>query len=162
MALPLLLPIAQGLISIAPSIAKWFGGDNAEDAAKEVIGIAQDITGINNPKDAVNEIIKDESLRVQFLQTLENNRTRIEMSIIEDKQNARREHKSSFMPAMLSVALTLIIAAIVYCLFVMEPPEGSREVLYMLLGGAVREWSGSMQYWFGTTRSSQEKTRMIG
>lgn len=79
----------------------------------------------------------------------------------DDKKNARKEHKHSFMPAVLSVGLSLTIAGIVYMLFYLEPPEGSREVLFMLLGVVVKEWGGSMQYWFGTTRSSSEKTRLL-
>lgn len=83
---------------------------------------------------------------------------RIESS---DKKNARKEHKDSFMPAVLSVGLTLTIGLIVYMLFYIEPPQGAREVLFMLLGVIVKEWGGSMQYWFGTTNSSQKKTNLL-
>lgn len=79
----------------------------------------------------------------------------------DDKKNARSEHKHSNMPGILSIGLSLTIVAIVYMLFYIEPPEGAREVLFMLLGVVVKEWGGSMQYWFGTTRSSSEKTRLL-
>jgi len=79
----------------------------------------------------------------------------------DDKKNARAEHKASYMPAMLSLLLTAFIAGIVWLLFYVEMPEGSKEVLFMLLGIVVKEWGGSMQYYFGTTRSSQEKTRLL-
>lgn len=79
----------------------------------------------------------------------------------DDKKNARLEHKLSSMPAVLSLMLTVFIAAIVYLLFYVTMPEGSKEVLFMLLGIVVKEWGGSMQYWFGTTRSSSEKTNLL-
>lgn len=79
----------------------------------------------------------------------------------DDKKNARLEHKLSSMPAVLSLMLTVFIAAIVYLLFYVTMPEGSKEVLFMLLGIVVKEWGGSMQYWFGTTRSSSEKTKLL-
>ncbi len=79
----------------------------------------------------------------------------------DDKKNARLEHKLSSMPSILSFLLTAFIAAIVYLLFYVTMPEGSKEVLFMLLGIVVKEWGGSMQYWFGTTRSSSEKTKLL-
>lgn len=79
----------------------------------------------------------------------------------DDKKNARAEHKLSLMPAMLSLLLTCFIAGIVFLLFYVEMPEGSKEVLFMLLGIVVKEWGGAMQYWFGTTRGSEEKTRLL-
>lgn len=79
----------------------------------------------------------------------------------DDKKNARAEHKLSLMPAMLSLLLTCFIAGIVWMLFYVEMPEGSKEVLFMLLGIVVKEWGGAMQYWFGTTRGSEEKTRLM-
>jgi K+-sensing histidine kinase KdpD len=79
----------------------------------------------------------------------------------DDKKNARSEHKLSNMPALLSLLLTAFIAGIVFLLFYVEMPEGSKEVLFMLLGIVVKEWGGSMQYYFGTTRGSEEKTRLL-
>ena len=79
----------------------------------------------------------------------------------DDKKNARSEHKLSLMPAMLSLLLTCFIAGIVFLLFYVEMPEGSKEVLFMLLGIVVKEWGGAMQFWFGTTRGSEEKTRLL-
>ena len=79
----------------------------------------------------------------------------------EDKKDARSSFKGSHMPSVLSVGLTLIIGVLLYALFYIEPPEGAREPLLIVLGMIVKEWSNSMHYWFGTTRSSSDKTKMI-
>ena len=79
----------------------------------------------------------------------------------DDKKNARLEHKESSMPAMLSCLLTIFIIAIVYLLFYVTMPDGSKEVLYMILGIILKEWGSSMQYWFGTTRSSADKNKLL-
>lgn len=79
----------------------------------------------------------------------------------DDRKNARMEHKASFMPALLSMMLTLFIIAIVYLLFYVVMPDGSKEVLYMILGIILKEWGSSMQFWFGTTRSSESKNQML-
>jgi hypothetical protein len=82
-------------------------------------------------------------------------------TVADDKKNARMEHKLSIMPSMLSVLLTAFIAAIIYLLFYVQMPDGSKEVLFMMLGIVIKEWGGSMQYWFGTTRGSAEKNTML-
>ncbi len=82
-------------------------------------------------------------------------------TVADDKKNARMEHKLSIMPAMLSILLTAFIAAIVYLLFYVQMPDGSKEVLFMMLGIVIKEWGGSMQYWFGTTRGSEAKTNLL-
>lgn len=61
----------------------------------------------------------------------------------------------------LSMRLTLLIAILVFLLFYVDVPVGSREVLFMLLGVVVKEWGSAMQFWFGTTRSSSDKTRLM-
>ena len=80
---------------------------------------------------------------------------------VKDKGNARVHNKASHMPAILSFMLTIFIVGIVTALFMTEPPAGAREVLFMLLGVVIKEWSNSMHYWYGTTRGSQEKTRLL-
>ena len=80
---------------------------------------------------------------------------------VKDKGNARENISHSNMPAVLSVALTLFVIGIVCALFYTEPPTGAREVLFMLLGVVIKEWSNSMHYWYGTTRSSSEKTKLL-
>lgn len=79
----------------------------------------------------------------------------------DDRKNARMEHKVSFMPELLSMMLTIFIVAIVYLLFYVEMPDGSKEVLYMILGIILKEWGSSMQFWFGTTRSSESKNQLL-
>jgi len=78
-----------------------------------------------------------------------------------DKGDARKNNSDSNMPAILSISLTLFIVGIVCALFLTEPPAGAREVLFMLLGVVIKEWSNSMHYWYGTTRSSSDKNKLI-
>ena len=80
---------------------------------------------------------------------------------LADKGNARDTHKHSQVPAYLSALLSAVIIGIIYLLFYSAPPEGSRDVLFMVLGVVIKEWGGAMQYWFGTTRSSAQKTMMM-
>jgi hypothetical protein len=65
------ISIISGLISIAPSIAKWIGGDKAEETATKIVGIAQAVTGkAGDPQGAVDAIKADPALAMQFQQAL--------------------------------------------------------------------------------------------
>lgn len=87
---------------------------------------------------------------------------REEMALtVDDRKNARQVLAFSAMPQFLSLILTSLIAGIIYLLFYVGVPDTSRDTLILVLGIVIKEWGGSMQYWFGTTRGSQEKSRII-
>lgn len=140
-------PIGSGVGAL---IASEFGTENTPEA------ISNFMVGNPEAKVKLREIELSHKAELQKL-AVEN--TRIELA---DKANARSAHKQSFMPAVLSVVLTALIAVIVSMLFWIDVPAGSREVMFMLLGVVIKEWGSAMQYWFGTTRSSADKTRMMG
>jgi hypothetical protein len=61
------ISIAMGLASVAPSIIRWLGGDKAGDVAQQVVGVAQSLTGKEQPGDAVNALLADPAARQQFI-----------------------------------------------------------------------------------------------
>jgi len=65
MPLPL-LAIAAGLVKVAPMVAGWFGGSDAEDQAEKAVNIAKQITGIDDAQGAVDAIKADPALAMQF------------------------------------------------------------------------------------------------
>ena len=132
--------------SIGSIIASKFGVENKPD---------QIVNAINSDPEAA---IKLRSIELDNKTELEKIAMELARSEIADKQNARKENKHSVMPAVLSGVLSLIIVGIIYMLFYTVVPDGSKDVLFMLLGVVVKEWGGAMQFWFGTTRSSQDKT----
>lgn len=140
-------PIGSGVGAL---IASEFGTENTPDAISDFM--------VGNPESKI-KLKEIELTHKAELQKLAVETTRLELA---DKANARSAHKQSFMPALLSVGLTVLIAVIVSMLFLVDIPTGSREVMFMLLGVVIKEWGSAMQYWFGTTRSSADKTRMLG
>ena len=156
------------LNSVAPTLAAALGGPVAGAATKF---LADKLLGGESAslKDVENAIIGASPKTLSSLKEIDN-QFKIEMEKlgvdvfkleVDDKKNARDNNKNSIMPAILSVSLTLIIGVLLYALFYIEPPEGAREPLLIVLGMVVKEWSNSMHYWFGTTRSSADKTRLL-
>ena len=156
------------LSAIAPTIATALGGPFAGAATKflanKFLGdenapeadLEQFILGAN-PEQLAQIKASDNDFKLQ----MEKIGVDVFKLEVADKGNAREHNKDSNMPAVLSLALTVFIIGIVCALFYMEPPEGARNVLFMLLGVVIKEWSNSMHYWYGTTRGSQEKTRLL-
>lgn len=139
-------PVGAGVGAL---ISSEFGTENTPDAINSFI------TG--NPEAQVKlreiELTHKSQLQKIKLETLQ--------AELSDKANARQAHRQSKMPAYLSFGLTILIGTLVFLLFYVDVPEGSREVLFMLLGVVVKEWGSAMQFWFGTTRSSADKTRLM-
>lgn len=125
--------------------------------------------GTENTPDAINSFMTDNpEVQVKLREIELTHKTKLQQIKLEtlqaelgDKANARQAHHQSKMPACLSIGLTVLIALLVFLLFYVNVPEGSREVLFMLLGVVVKEWGSAMQFWFGTTRSSADKTRLM-
>ena len=139
-------PVGAGVGAL---ISSEFGTENTPDAINRFL--------IGNPEAKVKlkeiELTHKTKLQQIQLETLQ--------AELGDKANARQAHNQSKMPAYLSVGLTVLIALLVFLLFYVDVPAGSREVLFMLLGVVVKEWGSAMQFWFGTTRSSADKTRLM-
>ena len=153
--------LGKTIAGYAPLLGGVVGGP-AGGAIGSVIASA---FGVEDKPDQLAHAIKSDPEAAIKLRKIElDNKTELEKiamelarSEIADKQNARKENKHSVMPAVLSGVLSLIIVGIIYMLFYTVVPEGSKDVLFMLLGVVVKEWGGAMQYWFGTTRSSANK-----
>lgn len=135
--------LSGGLVKDIGSIAEKYFPPNMsqEDKAK----YRQDLQQIANSHQE----------RLQELQNAEMAAT------VEDRKSARLSLTLSSMPQILSFMLTGFIVGIVYLLFYKGVPVESKDTLLVVLGIVIKEWGGSMQFWFGTTRGSQEKDRII-
>lgn len=65
------ISIALGIASFAaPRIAKWLGGDKAEDVANQVVGLAQTVTKTDNGTAAVTALKADPAKLIEFQRQL--------------------------------------------------------------------------------------------
>ena len=156
------------LAAIAPTIATAMGGPLAGAATKFLANklIGDENASVESIEAAVVGASPEMLINLKQMDTeFKLNMKKLDVDIFEieskDKGDARENHNHSNMPAILSVSLTTFIVGIVCALFYTEPPQGAREVLFMLLGVVIKEWSNSMHYWYGTTRSSSEKTKLL-
>lgn len=153
--------LGEAIAGYAPLLGGVIGGP----AGGAIGSIVASVFGVQNKPEAILEAVKADPEAAVKLRMIElDNKAELQKIAVElakaeiiDKQNARKENKHSAVPALLSAVLSMVIVVIIYLLFYTPVPEGSKDVLFMLLGVVVKEWGNAMQYWFGTTRSSENK-----
>lgn len=64
-----MLSIISGLCAIAPTIARWIGGDDAEKVTKDVVGMARSITGTDSDEAALTALQQNPELALAFQQS---------------------------------------------------------------------------------------------
>jgi hypothetical protein len=79
-----LIATGMALMKYAPMVAGWLGGDDAEDKAKEVVGIAQTLTGTKDPDSALSMLEKNPEMAVRFQEAV--NARDIEMAREDTKR----------------------------------------------------------------------------
>lgn len=156
------LAIVSALTSIMPSLAKLFGGSKAEDAATSIAELAKKVTGISDEQEAVNKVISDPSMQLDFMKSVDANRIALEQAYLADVQDARAKNAHSPMPAIICCFLSLCVAGLgASLMFVVIPPDNLR-LIDTLFGSFLTAWLASIQYWVGSTRGSAEKTKLMG
>ncbi len=154
--------------AIAPTLATALGGPLAGAATKFLASnlLGDESSSLEDIEAAIigaspEQLAILKSIDKEFKISMEKLGVDVFKLEVADKGNARLNNKGSFMPAVLSITLTLVVATLLYALFYITPPDGAKEPLLIVLGMVVKEWSNSMHYWFGTTRSSADKTNLI-
>ena len=65
-----LIALARTASEFVPGIARWLGGDRAGDVAGQVIDVAKQVTGIDEPQQAMEAIRENAALQAQLQQAL--------------------------------------------------------------------------------------------
>jgi hypothetical protein len=80
---------------------------------------------------------------------------------LEDAQDARRANRGHWMPAVLTLISVAMLAGTFAALVLFDIPEGSREVLMIVVGVIVGRYTQGHDYWLGSSRGSAEKQARI-
>ena len=158
----------KGIIgNVAPMVATALGGPFggiAATAIKAALGVDTDDQAIAALSSDPSALLKLKLAEVEFDKFMRQADIDEHALVIDDRKDARGLAKAlkSVWPQMtIVIMLTLMIASIIYALFLGAPPEGSRDVLYMVLGQLTTAWAASIAFFVGTTKSSAEKSAQI-
>ncbi|EJL8716156.1 hypothetical protein NM559_004078 [Vibrio alginolyticus] len=139
-----ILTTIAALSSIVPAIAKWIGGDKAEQAAEAIAEVAQKVTGVSDPARAAAQIHADPKAQKEFILAMESRRNDFDQMFLADKQNARKMQVEIVKSAkskkakefiynyawFMSIASFLYFAAITF----FPIPDGSQRYADTILG----------------------------
>jgi len=82
----------------------------------------------------------------------------------EDRDSARKMQvkTKSPVPAILSIVITAGFFGVLYIMLINGVPEGEKDVLHIMVGVLGTAWIAVVNYWFGSSNGSKEKTELMG
>lgn len=165
-----LIASALGLAQFAPVIARWLGSDQAEQMAEQVIEIAKDITGQQNPVE-IMQALKENSLLVRdFQKAIFEIEARSELALLEDRQNARSRditfiksgHKNYRADIMvISAAVGLIMCLVSLAFYAHKLPGEATGIISTIAGIFGACLKDAYAFEFGSSRGSKEKDSTV-
>lgn len=159
-----LVSIALGLGKyIGPKVAQWLGGDKAEEAAKEIIGIAEEVTG-KKGTEMEKALAADPNLAFEYQKRVMAHEKLLDKYYLEDRQHARDRDVNLRKLGYKNIRadIMLVLVAIVICLIItllatQELAESVITIFNMLVGGCIAMLNSAFQFEFGSSRGSKEK-----
>lgn len=79
--------LALGLATLVPKIVGWFAGDKAEATANRVLDVAKSVTGLSDPKSAVDAILADPKLALELQKAI----IGLELALAQEDLKAQAE-----------------------------------------------------------------------
>jgi len=80
---------------------------------------------------------------------------------LADIQNARVNHKDHWMPSLLTICLSLMVAGMFAALFILETPKQFDQVVIMITGAVLGAFGSAVSFWLGSSKSSAEKSKLL-
>lgn len=165
-------PILMGLAQVAPSLIKYFSGsDMAASVAKQVIGIAQTVSGAADPEAALSVLQADPAKALEFQQKVMDVDADLTKAFLADVQNARAMQIAALAQDDIFSKRFVYYFAIGWSLFAMsyftgvtfwEVPIAGQRIADTILGVLITSVIGVMfAYFYGSTKGSAEKTRLL-
>jgi len=165
------ISLAMGLAQFAPQVVRWVtGSDKAEQAAQEVVNIAEAVTG-HKGQQAIDIIKADPNKVIEFRQAILDREADLDKAFLIDRQDARARdiayvkagktnRRADFMVAMDAIGL---ISCLLVLGFYGDQIPGVAVTLITtvasIFGVCLRD---AHQFEFGSSRGSKEKDEIMG
>jgi hypothetical protein len=169
MAFPV-IAAALGLAEFAPLIARWLGGDNAENIATDVVNLAKHITGTNDPYEAVQRLQQNPTLVLEFQKAVLKHEAEMEVAFLHDRQSARTRDIAMIQAGLKNTRADVMVCAaamgLIMCLVSLGcysddlPGEavGIISTIAGIFGACLKD---AYAFEFGSSRGSKEKDQTV-
>jgi hypothetical protein len=113
------------------------------------------------PEDVYEAIRTDPDAAIRLREVELTHAETIAALITADIQHARTTHRDSPMPAVITVALTVMTIGAFSVLTLTEIPQGSREAALLIVGQVIGAFASAVAYWIGSSRGSAVKQDLL-
>jgi hypothetical protein len=165
---PLLAAALPTLFKALPKLAGLFKGNKAADAVQDVLNIGKDVLGLGTEDEVLQALAQDPQQLRLFQEAVMADKYRLDEMYLGDKANARDMQKAALAQDdlfskrfiyYLAIWWSFFAAIYIGCVsFLTIAPENVplvHTILGFLLGTVV---SGIIQFFFGSSKGSQDKT----
>ncbi|MCH2085906.1 MAG: hypothetical protein MK175_01875 [Pseudoalteromonas sp.] len=143
-------------VSIGSQIAGALGTDNTPEAVeKELKNNPDAALKLQEWAHAEREQIRQANIELQKI-ALEEYRAEL-----QDRQNARTEHKDHWMPATLTLLLFALFSAVLAALFFGPDIEKNRDLIVYLVGNLFALVASGTAFWLSSTKGSKDKDKLM-
>jgi hypothetical protein len=166
MALLALIPLAAKLLGIAsavPDVLRVFGGKKQADVAEKLVSVAKAVTGLDDPENAVEAVIKDPALQLQYQQSLIAERQFFAQLEADDRKDARAMFVATRArtPAVLSWVVVIGFFGVTgFLLKYGQPSDLDDLLLGRLLGTLDAAFATVLAFWLGSSFGSRQKDEL--
>lgn len=167
MAFPLSLA-ALGLVEFAPMLGNWFGGSRTENIASRVTDIAKKLTGMDDIPGIIANLRDNPEKARMFQKELYAMETEVELSLIHDRQEARKRDAQLLAATgktnrradimVVSAVLGLGVCLSLLCFFSKEGLPGEAVAIISTISGIFGAClKDAYSFEFGSSKGSRQK-----
>ena len=170
--MPFPLILAGGLAlakAFAPSLVGRLAGPRAEAVAEKVVGMAAALTGEADPERALKILQENPELLARFETRMAEIDLEEQRIHAEDRKGARGmlTHLAELVPV--AILAPILVSAIVtggfvgmlYAVIASPIPAENKDVVMLLVGALTIAFGQVVNFWMGSSKSSQDKTGLI-
>ena len=163
--------IAMGLAQFAPAVIRWItGSKDAEAVARDVVGVAQAVTGASSPQEALQKIQSDQAAQLAFREKLMEREADLDKAYLADVQSARARdvelRKAGDSNRRADVMVIGAVVGLISCLLVLIgfrkdiPGEavGIISTVAGIFGACLKD---AYAFEFGSSRCSKDKDALM-
>lgn len=159
--------------TVAPWIATALGGPlggAAVSAVADALGLSERTEGAIKaalagvtPEQMLAMKTADQAFALEMQKLGFDNLKAMELIASEDRDSARKREMEvkDNTPKILAYAITLGFFGVLVFMMLAEVPQGSRDVLNIMLGSLATAWISITGYYFGSTSGSAQKTALL-
>ncbi len=167
------ISIALALAPYAPKLIGYLtGSDNAENVAKVVVDVAQQVTGATSGEGALELIKSDPKLAADFADKAAEREVDLIKAHLADVADARdhdvkiqESANASYLAKNVAYWIDLFIVVatftMAYVILFKEIPTQNREIFYTTFGSLITLCMTVVQFHRGSTHRSQQKDETI-